>query len=149
MSKLSDLVEYLWYRVLFIGLQGNWWHYSGRLFQLCRVPWKSIVFHYRVWLGHWFVNELLWVLYKGEPDQSIVADSRQTCWQPIEQVRTHRFALIGRSLSVKPLTINRRTCATGNKVSPLFCCMVHVALWGNVAAIQATGQKAIEHLVRK
>lgn len=51
-------------------------------------PQKSIVFHYRVWLGHWSVNELLQLLYKGEPDQSIAADKRKTRWQPWEQVRT-------------------------------------------------------------
>lgn len=41
-------------------------------------PRKSIVFHYRVRLGHWSVNELLQSLYKGEPDQSIAADKRRT-----------------------------------------------------------------------
>lgn len=51
-------------------------------------PRKSIVFHYQVQLGHWSVNELLQLLYRGEPDQSIAADKRKTCWQPREQVRT-------------------------------------------------------------
>lgn len=41
-------------------------------------PQKSIVFHYRVQLGHWSVNELLQSLYRGEPDQSIAADKRKT-----------------------------------------------------------------------
>lgn len=40
-------------------------------------PGKSIVFHYRVQLGHRSVNELLWALYRDEPDQSIAADRRK------------------------------------------------------------------------
>lgn len=42
-------------------------------------PGKSIVFHYRVQLGHRSVNELLRALYRDEPDQSIAADRRKAC----------------------------------------------------------------------